>query len=217
MQSTLYGQGHEDVNLYIASFSEDGDSLPQWRAYGGQTAGFALGFWGERLDLPEEFTIARCIYEPEKQCKVVTAIISEVEHTLAEMQLVGPIDAPFTAKAILLFTIQQLALIFKHIKFKEEREWRIISRHPQMDFKPAFPIGELENELDFRVGKSMLIPYRRVSLKDKKGNFSLPLSEVVVGPNPNKEQSRRSVQSLLNSQGLVTAKVISSEIPDRNW
>src|SRR4051812_1721719 len=38
--STLDGKGNEDVNLYVASFSEDGDSLAQWRAYGGPTAGF---------------------------------------------------------------------------------------------------------------------------------------------------------------------------------
>ena len=53
LRSTLDGHGNEDVNLYVASFSADGDSLPQWRAYGGQTAGFALGFWGDRLGLPE--------------------------------------------------------------------------------------------------------------------------------------------------------------------
>src|SRR6267154_2871182 len=51
MRSALDGPGNEDVNLYVASFSEDGDSLPQWRAYGG-AAGFALGFRGSELVLP---------------------------------------------------------------------------------------------------------------------------------------------------------------------
>ena len=217
MRSGLGGQGNEDVNLYIASFSEDGDSLPQWRAYGGQTAGFALAFWGDRLALPEDFTTVRCIYEPKKQCEVAKAIVEEIEHTLDQMALAGPTNQKFTAWAGLLLTLHQFALIFKHEKFKEEKEWRIVPSHPLMDFKPAFPVGELENKLDFRPGRSMLIPYRRVPLKDNKNNFPLPLSEVVIGPNPNKEQSGRSVQSLLNSQGQVVTKVRTSTIPYRNW
>jgi hypothetical protein len=214
MRSTLDGPGNEDVNLYIASFSEDGDSLPQWRAYGGQTAGFALGFWGDRLVLPEGFRIARCIYKPEKQREVGKAIVAEVEHTLAQMQPVGSINTKFTAEATLRLTLHELALIFKHEKFEEEKEWRIVSRHALMDFKPAYKVGE-EIDLDFRQGKSMLIPYRRVPLKDDKNSF--PLHEVVIGPNPNPEQSHRSVQSLLNSEGPVAAKVRSSDIPYRNW
>jgi hypothetical protein len=215
MRSTLDGPGNEEVNLYVASFSEDGDSLAQWRAYGGQTAGFALGFRGDQLVLPEEFTIVPCIYKPEKQCEVANGIVAEVENALAQMAPVGSINAKITTQATLLLTLHRLALVFKHEKFKAEQEWRIVSAHPLMDFMPAFPVGELENELDFRPGKSMLIPYRRIPLNDDKNNF--PLHEVVVGPNPNKEQSKRSVQSLLNSQGLMAATVRNSEVTYRNW
>lgn len=212
MRSTLDGPGNEEVNLYVASFSEDGDSLAQWRAYGGQTAGFSLGFRGDQLVLPDEFTIVPCIYKPEKQCEVANAIVAEVENALAQ---IGPITARITAKAALLLTLHRIALVFKHEKFEAEKEWRIVSAHPLMDFKPAFPVGRLESKLDFRPGKSMLIPYRRIPLNDDKNNF--PLHEIVVGPNPNKEQSKRSVQSLLNSQGLMAANVRSSYATYRNW
>lgn len=214
MRSSLNGPGNEDVNLYVASFSEDGDSLPQWRAYGGQTAGFALGFWGDRLLLPERFTMARCIYRPEEQCEVVKAIVAEVlERTLEQIPALDLPNARLTVSVGLRFELHTFALIFKHEKFKEEKEWRIFSP-VLMDFKPAYPVGD-EINLDFRQGKSMLIPYQRVPLRDDKNTF--PLHEVVVGPNPNKEQSHRSLQSLLNSQGLVAARVRSSEIPYRNW
>jgi len=214
MRTTLDGKGNEDVNLYIASFSEDGDSLPQWRAYGGQTAGFALGFWGGRLVLPERFRMRRCIYNPEKQSEVVQHIVTAVvERTLNLMPAVGTSNARLTAGMGLCLELHRFALIFKHKKFEEEKEWRVVSP-VLMDLKPAYQVEEKIN-LDFRQGKSMLIPYQRVPLKDAKNSF--PLHEVVVGPNPNPEQSLRSVRSLLNSQGLVAAKVRSSEIPYRNW
>ena len=149
------------------------------------------------------------MYLPEEQSEIAKAIVAEVEQT------VGPSNVPLVARTTLLLTLHQLAPIFKHEKFNEEQEWRIISP-VLMDFKPAFPVGE-EIRLDFRPGKSMLIPYWRVPLKDGKNNFPLPLHEVVVGPNPNPQQSLRSVRSLLNSQGFVAAKVRSSNIPYRNW
>jgi len=203
MRAALDGPGMEEVNLYVASFSEDGDSLPQWRAYG-QVSGFALGFNGQQLVLPEEFRFARCIYDPKEQCEVAKAIVSEVEDKLAQMASVGAADR-INVWGLTLLTIHQFALIFKHEKFQGEKEWRIFSR-----------VLMEEPDLDFRQGKSMLIAYRRVPLKDDNGQ--LPLWDVVVGPNPNKEQSRRSVQSLLNSQrGLATVKARNSDIPFRNW
>jgi hypothetical protein len=215
MRAALDGPGMEEVNLYVASFSEDGDSLPQWRAYGGQVSGFALGFKSDQLLLPEEFTLARCIYAPEKQSEVARAIVAEVESMLAQMPPVGVTNINFSAWALMLLTLHQFALIFKHGKFRDEREWRIFSS-VLMDVAPVFPIEEPECALDFRQGKSMLIPYRRIPLRGGRGE--LPLYEVVVGPNPNSEQSRRSVQSLLNSRpGLAAVKARNSDIPFRNW
>ena len=214
MRAALDGPGMEEVNLYVASFSQDGDSLPQWRAYGGQVSGFALGFSGQQLVIPEDFTLARCLYDPEEQREVAGAIVAEVESMLAQMTLVGAADK-FNAWALMLLTLHQFALIFKHEKFRDEKEWRIFSR-VLMDLAPAFPVEEPECPLDFRQGKSMLVPYRRIPLRDNNGE--LPLREVVVGPNPNKEQSRRSAQSLLNSQrGLAAANARNSDIPFRNW
>jgi hypothetical protein len=36
----------ETINVFVCSFSECGDSVAQWRAYGDATGGFAVGFWG---------------------------------------------------------------------------------------------------------------------------------------------------------------------------
>jgi len=213
MRSTLSGAGMEEVNLYVAALSMDGDSLPQWRAYGG-AAGFALGFSAGRLVLPEEFTLARCVYEPAEQEELAKAIVSEVEDLAAQIGAVGRRNLDMAAWAGLLGLLHNFALIFKHEKFHEEREWRIFSR-VLMDIAPALPVDG-NDKLDFRLGRSMLTPYRRIPLKDNRGH--MPLHEVVIGPNPNKEQSRRSVQSLLNSEGgLAHVKARNSDVPYRNW
>jgi hypothetical protein len=209
MIAALEPPGHEDVNLYVASFSEQPDSLSQWRAYGASTSGVALGFRCDHFLLPDGFRVVQCIYTKTAQLKIVRAIVSEVEKrstSTAALLNVAP--------AHLRFTLHALALVLKHEAFKEEREWRIISP-VLMDKAPAFPIIE-ETKLAFRSGKSVLTPYRRIPLKDDKGNF--PLNEVVVGPNPNPKQACRSVQSLLNSEkGLDSVKVRNSDIPYRNW
>ena len=36
----------ERINIFVASFSENRDSLSQWRAYGGENSGFAIGLAG---------------------------------------------------------------------------------------------------------------------------------------------------------------------------
>jgi hypothetical protein len=168
---------NENVGWYVASFSEDEDSLSQWRAYGGPTSGFQLNSASEGR--------------------------TELRHVEAGMGL---------SMILSLF-----ALTFKHEKFKEENEWRIIGFPPnRITPMPADPSRE-EIQLEFREGRSMLIPYLPFPLKNDKGEF--PLDRVVVGPNPNREQSLQSVRSLLNSNGLSWAamKSVTSDIPYRNW
>jgi hypothetical protein len=161
------------------------------------------------LLLPDGFRIARCIYATTAQLKIVRAIVSEVEKRSTSTGTLLNV-----APAHLRFVLHTLALVLKHHAFKDEQEWRIISP-VLLDKAPAFPIIE-ETTLAFRSGKSVLTPYRRIPLKDDRGNF--PLSEVVVGPNPNPKQAYRSVQSLLNSEkGLDAVKVRDSDIPYRNW
>lgn len=221
MHSTLNAPGNEEVNLYVASFSEDGDSLPQWRAYGGQAAGFALGFRCDQLVLPSGFKMKRCIYDLRKQREIVEAIVTwQVKVAMEENTKLGPDESACSLEDVaagiaLSFILDQIALIFKHEKFHGEKEWRIISSN-RKNPEPA-DLPPEEPKLAFREGKSMVTPYLGVPLKDDRGVF--PLGGVVVGPNPNKEQSIQSVRSLLNSHELSFAamKSISSAVPYRNW
>jgi hypothetical protein len=93
----------------------------------------------------------------------------------------------------------------KDPSFREEREWRIISR----------PLTSSRGLFDFREGSSLLVPYYKVSLAGDGLAFSV--HEVVVGPTPDGARSKRSVRSLLLHHGLENVPVEVSDVPYRNW
>lgn len=225
LRSAIDGWGKDNGNWgvvgssgYVASFSEDPDSLSQWRAYGGLTSGFALGFRCDQLVFPINFTMKKCIYKPDEQREFAEEIVrSQVESAVSEKVELGSDGLGNVAAGMELCTkLDLFALIFKHEKFKCEKEWRIFS--PSVDNKSFSRMSE-KAELAFREGKSMLIPFLKVPLKDDKGSFTL--DSVVVGPGPNKEQSLQSVRTLLLSSqedlSFAAMKSISSNIPYRNW
>jgi hypothetical protein len=217
MQATLDGPiGNEEVNLYVASFSEVGDSLSQWRAYGGQTAGFALGFKGAEIKriLHPKFNIVPCIYELEEQQKVAKAVVAEVLGMTHPFDLVGAANQRIEIEMFSRFVLHAFALIMKDQKFEDEKEWRIISRHPLMEGLPSDSDGDMLR-FDCRAGKSMLIPFWKIKLLEQCRLSAL--QEVYVGPNPNMEQSSRSLRSFLRSQNLLSCIVRESKVPYRNW
>jgi hypothetical protein len=221
MKSTLEGvRGNEEVNLFVASFSENGDSLSQWRAYGGQAAGFALGFNGPEIKriLPQKFNLVRCIYEAAKQQEVAEALVSEVIGKIHPNELVGAANRRMEIELFPRTTLHRFALIFKDQKFKDEKEWRIVSRHPLMEGLPSDSDRDVLR-FDCRAGKSMLIPYWKIRLHEP--HKMLPLQDVFVGPNPNMEQSVRSLRSFLISQTMDPKTVLKivheSKVPYRNW
>ena len=156
----------------------------------------------------------RCIYGEEKQREIVSTLVEGIHDSLDQL----PTEIKGTRETLWAYVytwprteLHALALAIKHPKFSEEKEWRIISSGPMME--DALGVGE--TPLGFREGRSMLIPYRRVPLCTNKTRF--PLSEVVVGPNPNPEQSVRSVRSLLASHGLAHCNARRSDVPYRSW
>jgi DUF2971 family protein len=63
---------------HVACFSEDGDSLDQWRAYCHSGPGFSIGFDSKQLMASfgnQSCFIAPCVYEPSKQRKLVEELL----------------------------------------------------------------------------------------------------------------------------------------------
>lgn len=166
----------------------------------------------DEIVLPSPFKLVRCEYDEGKQRGILKPLVTGLLDFFNDLRQKGQVgDVGMYVDLFCRTELHRLALLFKHPKFSEEREWRIISSEPMMEDPPD--TGEAP--LAFREGKSTLIPYRRVPLRNTMNRF--PLTEVVVGPNPNPEQSVRSVCSLLKSHYLTNSIARMSEVPYRNW
>jgi hypothetical protein len=173
-----------DGNVCVSSFSEDRDSLFQWRAYSPAAAGFAIGIPGQHLQnlaAKQEFYLARCIYDRAKQQVLIRALIEEViDENTARRAGTRKGGAHFPRGGNLHVYLHRYAPILKDPSFREELEWRVISG----------PLMCTSQRFDFCEGQSMLIPYYRFALELEDEGLPLQVHEIVVGPTPNPEDSK---------------------------
>lgn len=201
--------GIESMNVCVCSFSEARDSLSQWRAYGGHASGFSIGFESAFLAeaaCQKEWYLAPCIYDPKVQSKLVSALVQEViEENVARDSLGNTKKVRLPPGGNLNAYLHRYAPILKDYSFREEREWRLISRPLSCDLA----------DFSFREGTSMLIPFYKFRLVDSEGYFRL--QDVVVGPTPHPEQSASSARSFLVRNSQCDIPVAPSQVPYRSW
>jgi hypothetical protein len=214
-------EGIENINVCVCSFSEDGDSLSQWRAYGGSTSGYAIGFspthLAEIVMREERSNLVPCLYDPTEQIAVIEALVDKVFeenikrlHDGEKLVSENPMNGISTKKLMfpggnLAAYLNRYAPILKHEAFSAEKEWRIISR----------PLMCTHDRFGFRSGNSTLIPFYRVPIAHS--DRPLEIDEVVIGPTPSIDLSSKAVRSLLVSKWLHDVPVKHSRIPYRNW
>jgi len=201
MWEDLQEGGQESINVCVGSFSERGDSLSQWRAYGGPDGGFAIGFDGATLRKIADdcgFLLAKCIYGKDEQNAIVSDLIDEV----IEDHQQHSDDDRYRPGHLMLTDMNQFGPIMKDSHFAEEDEWRLISR----------PLASVNEQFAYRPGKSMLVPYFRLKLPTP-----LPIRKIVVGSTTYKTQARRAVQSFAARVHLPhNLPIINSKVPYRS-
>lgn len=197
---------------YTTSFSEEGDSLSQWRAYCPPDGGYALGIpTGQLLAMAEEqnFWFVRCIYDHKKKSCLVNELIEK--HLKYFLDGLTTVDTKGDYwKDVGWQFAQHLSLIgcvFKHTSFSEEKEWRLVST-----------IDESKTKIDFRTSASRLVPYFKFSLKSDK-NPSLAEHQgitfkIMAGPTSNRDLTSLSVQ-FVGTTFLSGSSFSVSEIPYR--
>lgn len=199
----------EAIHVCVCSFSEAADVLSQWRAYGGKSAGFSIGFSGAFLKAvadKEGFILTRCIYDELQQRTRIRGLLGDVlaENLWRHSNLSRGADDYLPPGGNLVSYLNKYAPILKHSSFAEEKEWRIISR----------PLSCCGERFGYREGKSMLIPFYRIPLHTPEHPFRV--AEVVIGPTPYALESERSVKGLLVRCQLPQSTKRSS-VPYRNW
>jgi hypothetical protein len=201
-----------NVRVYVSCFSALGDTLSQWRAYA--LGGFSLGFDPQLLlaaavDYPEPVALLSCVYQQTEQENLVNEAIDFLIKTYqGDVSLGKDSSASLEAVEVHFFAhIVMLASCFKHPKFEEEREWRLIV-HPRTPERGA--VGR-----KIRSGSRWLIPYRDIPLAADSG--TLELREVIVGPTPHASLAREGAMVALDERLVRYNSVVVSGIPYRDW
>lgn len=209
--------------LMLTSMSEVGDLLSQWRAYSVPGKGVALGFDQKLLrELVHRFGgwLRRAEYSESRQKKLLTkhlgqatddvraAIPSRPSTSRAAAKWDARIFSPEGQPPILgpagrfVEQVLPLASVFKHPSFREEREWRLV-----VPMRHDLPIN-------FRSGASYLVPYTTMALDLE---HSRVLTEIVVGPSPQPQLAKESIERMMTESLSYSVTVRTSEIPFRAW
>ena len=192
-----------NIGIYVCSFSAAYDLLSQWRGYADNGVGVSLGLnFNDLLPLIEKqgFSILKCEYSNSIQMRIIDDLL---EIFLKDISKTGKrlnpdkTDKYETCHSEFMQRFIGIAPTLKHPSFKEEREWRLISK----------PIPYNDPHLEFRGGSSMLIPYCNMELC-KSGSI-LNIEEIVVGPNPYQDLAINSVSSFISTQRDVNLKTIT--------
>lgn len=194
-----------EFQILVASFSEKGDLLSQWRAYCREGDGFSVGFspdfLGERAKA-QNFLLAKCVYDLEQQKRICLDLINQAcaeaaIKTTDEERASTMIDA-------VIPKIIRIAPALKHPSFVEEEEWRLIGG----------PFALNDEHLDFRPGRYGVIPYFKFSLQCERG---FRIKEIVAGPAPDKKKTVESAKYLVGAKGIPCERVIPSTATYRGW
>lgn len=123
----------QNTKNYFCCFSESSDLLSQWRAYGNDGQGVAIGFNAKLLSKIRDmysYDFVKVVYNKKDVSKNIHKYMEQhlkyiledtTEEELNEKNIMfnlAPIMTP----------ILQERFVFKHPKFREEREWRIFRK-----------------------------------------------------------------------------------------
>lgn len=194
-----------EMPIFTCSFTADhGNLLSQWQAYcpterGG---GLSFGIDPRRLKSSAErqnFRMLKCSYDIDEHSTLLDQWLDEV---LADMDQYRNSPDSFELHSQNLI---DRAVRMKAPAFNAESEWRLVKTLKNWHDK----------EIKFRDAPFRIIPYIELELPVSYRE-SFQAEGIFIGPSPEKELSRASVQTLLASQYAVFGGGIrDSEIPLR--
>jgi hypothetical protein len=209
--------------FYVAGFSLRGDDLGQWRAYGANGRGYALGIAphlfkrrtrADPSSTPPNETIfvSRVIYEEASATLRQKTAIDEAVRIVERCRSAGHLNVDdsvlqsfLRAMAIKLFVpLIWNSITTKHSAYSNEQEMRLILVNEPTTLAPY---------IKTRVRGSEIVPYVP-DLMDLKTAGSI--AQIVVGPAADYPRARHGAEQLLRSLGIDPENVISqSQIPYR--
>lgn len=199
--------------ICIASYSLDGDSLSQWRAYGSVAIGFAPSY--ELTGSRGECRFDSVIYDHANQERLVEFflhhILQSFRHDMANAEAWKRLNIKEIYQGG-VYQLVSMSALFKNEGFADEREVRVAYvENPDLFEKLSIEPAQKR----FRATAEAIIPYvtsADISHMDEK--LTLPIREIVVGPAIS-EVGKKSIREFLDHLGLNKVDVRSSKVPYR--
>lgn len=206
----------DNVRHFVFCMCEECDMLNMWNYYvnNGLYQGYNIGinvleflktFDVENKNLLDAFTVyyGKVIYNKGKQYK-------ELEILFQDLEKENNFDY---IKIRLKLYIDTYCAFFKHIKFENEKEFRIVieisdKRIPRTD-NHFVGLSNKFIEYDFCTKNGLIVPY--LSVKINKASFS----RITVSPIMEAEITQNSIRELLKTNDFKGCKVYQSNIPIR--
>lgn len=208
--------------VYIISFSTQGDLLPLWTYYS-KSDGYNMGLKPEalfnRLNMLEEsgelfhkYYNGAVVYDKAAQTEIM-----EKELKIIEKQLhVAEFDEEIIINTInmLIDKIISYAAFFKEPSFKCEEEYRIaffVTDRNKMSRNSRNP------KIKFRTKDNMIIPYIDIDFKlGSDGDMTvMPLKSITIGPKNNSDIADSGLKYFLSNLGFKNVSIIKSKVPLR--
>ncbi|MGD0026241.1 MAG: DUF2971 domain-containing protein [Xanthobacteraceae bacterium] len=226
MEPAVAGTRPENVAPYfVVCFSEQENSLNQWRAYGRAEGGFAIGFDGgalERTAATQSTLLAPALYARDKQAKLVRELLDWALEEYPKRALNYPESQKqehlLNWAHYFLWFAAGTAPILKNPDFAEEAEWRIIfmlRSNRQVQYSPK-PTG-LVPFVALKMGVSQAAPPLLDLAHDSLTSFpdKLPIISVWSGPGRATDISLLAAESLLEKNNYDGVQLHASKIPYR--
>jgi hypothetical protein len=182
---------------FVACFSEEGDLLSQWRAYGEGGEGFALAFnfsWFSSLER-DGFRLQRVIYERARQEDLIVRLLQRVSSLLGAQAFSAEEQTRIWQGAAA--SLAPWIIMFKDPAFSEEREWRLVNH-------------TLMRATRFRRSGHRIVPYLEIPIA-----YAEAISGVVRGPYFANTDPRGLYYMMVSKGFVLGANIRDSKIPLR--
>lgn len=190
------------TRMFVCSFSEDGDSLSQWRAYGGD-GGYAIGIHGSHVRNTADrlgLTFEQCVYDHDELDNPVVRFLDNMlqDGFFDHLAEANKPDSYGHFLGLLCDGVMRNSIILKGKAFSEEREWRLI---------PGPTFGSTQKFLqEFRIRNGVFVPFTKLPLfpDGEEESFlrisddsKMPVLKLIIGPTNFKELSRDGLSKML--------------------
>ena len=195
------------TNVCLASFCEQHDLLSQWRSYGNDGRGIALGFNSAKLvELAGRngLRLLRCVYDPAAHERIASDLVGLL---LGSYRCAPPATAEERRNLIGQFnsTFLLVAPVIKDHRFAEEQEWRLVSNPVPFDHPGMIAVLK-GNQASVKL---------TVKLTGDSEAMSNMIPRVTIGPTLDPHNVSDAIDVLSQRNGFHISDIGISEIPYR--